>query len=278
MKLCRHCLTEQPDDAFQVAAVVKGKVYYRQQCNRCKKAREAERMATLEAWLRDYKKTLRCVTCGFADFRALAFHHINREEKEFNVSQMARLGHGMATIQREIAKCIVLCFNCHRIKHFEEWMAARFSPALRVATSRAALLGPEPPLVGTRKVCRYCLIEQDESFFEVCKILGNRVYRRHKCRACKAATQKRRRHRLRDWLESLKQTLECAECGFDDFRALEFHHTDGQEKDFAIGEMLKDNRSVRAVEREIAKCVVLCANCHRIEHVSEWAEAASPTR
>jgi hypothetical protein len=68
---------------------------------------------------------------------------------------------------------------------------------------------------------------------------------------------------------SLKQTLECAECGFEDYRALEFHHPDGQEKDFAIGQMLVDNRSIRAVQREIAKCVVLCANCHRIEHFSD---------
>jgi hypothetical protein len=269
MKVCRHCGTEQPDEAFALAAVIKGKVYHRQQCNRCKKAREAVRIATIDAWLKEYKKTLHCVTCGFADSRALAFHHVNRQEKEFNVSEMAHVGYSIATIQREIAKCIVLCFNCHRIRHAEEWMAARFGPARLVVTSPAGALEPEPPLTGTRKVCRYCLIEQDESCFEVCKILGNRVYRRHKCRSCKCASQKRRRYRLRDWVERLKQTLECSECGFDDFRALEFHHPDGQEKDFSIGNMVADNRSILAVEREIAKCVVLCANCHRIEHFLE---------
>jgi hypothetical protein len=67
----------------------------------------------------------------------------------------------------------------------------------------------------------------------------------------------------------LKKSLSCAQCGFSDYRAIEFHHPDGEEKDFAIGTMLKDNRSVAAVEREIAKCIPLCANCHRIMHYRE---------
>jgi 5-methylcytosine-specific restriction endonuclease McrA len=77
-------------------------------------------MATVEAWLRDYKKTLHCVTCGFADFRALTFHHEHREEKRFNIADMVVRGHGVASLQQEIAKCIVLCANCHRIEHAGE--------------------------------------------------------------------------------------------------------------------------------------------------------------
>ncbi len=273
MKLCKHCHTEQPEEAFALAGIVKGKMYRRQQCNKCKKAREALRIATIEAWLRDYKKTKCCVRCGFDKFPALAFHHLNREEKEFNVSQMGHLGHGLASIQREMAKCIVLCFNCHRIAHAEEWAAEAATSSLVPAPAALTLtdaLEQGQQLTGFRKVCRYCRVEQDESCFEVCKVVAGKAYRRHKCRRCKRATQNRRRHRLRDWLETLKKSLRCTECGFDDFRALEFHHPDGEEKDFAIGEMLKDNRSIAAVEREIRKCIVLCANCHRILHYDEY--------
>ena len=73
-----------------------------------------------------------------------------------------------------------------------------------------------------------------------------------------ADTQARRRDQASDLAGRPKKTLRCTACGFSDFRALEFHHPDAQEKDFAIGEMVKDNRSIAAIEREMARCVALC--------------------
>ena len=74
MKFCRHCGMEKPDETFAIAAVVKGKVYRRQQCNTCKKTREARRTATIEAWGKGLnKKTHPCARCGFSDFRAWLF-------------------------------------------------------------------------------------------------------------------------------------------------------------------------------------------------------------
>jgi hypothetical protein len=32
---------------------------------------------------------------------------------------LVRSGFGLAVIKREIAKCIVLCANCHEIEHYE---------------------------------------------------------------------------------------------------------------------------------------------------------------
>jgi hypothetical protein len=262
-------LTEQPDEAFGICLIRGDKIYRRQQCQQCKQARASERKAALRKWLAELKKSLRCATCGFADSRVLTFHHEHREEKHFNVADMFSRGHSVASIQREMAKCIVLCANCHRIEHADKWLAAVAHPALSPATARAGATEPELQLTGIRKVCRYCLVERDESCFEICKTLGSKTYRRHKCRACKRATQSRCKRNRRAWLDALKQTVRCAECGFDDYRALEFHHPDGEDKDFAIGEMLQDNRSIAAVEREIAKCIVLCANCHLIEHAGE---------
>jgi hypothetical protein len=261
---------EQPDEAFGLANVLKGKAYYRRQCNKCKKAREWQRVLAIEDWMRNFKKTLRCSSCDFADSRALAFHHLEKKGKECNVSEMSRLGHGIASIQREMAKCIVLCFNCHAIRHFEERLVGRQlahseSPVSNFAPAKCAVL------LGTTKVCRYCKVEQDESCFEICKVIDNKAYRRHKCRSCKQATQVRRRRKLCEWVASLKKTLSCTTCGFKDLRALEFHHLDSEEKDFAIGQMLADNRSIAAVKREIAKCVALCSNCHRIEHCEQYA-------
>ena len=120
VKTCKYCHTELPEEAFEVCRVVKERVYRRLRCRRCKRSKTNERRTALRQWLDEYKKTLRCVRCGFADYRALEFHHPEGQEKDFNVADMIRSGFSRATIQGEIAKCIVLCSNCHQIEHYDE--------------------------------------------------------------------------------------------------------------------------------------------------------------
>lgn len=70
-------------------------------------------------WFIDYKKTLKCNRCGFAHPAALDFHHIDPNTKDFN---MARVSKGNKDkIIAEIAKCEVLCANCHRIEHAKHY-------------------------------------------------------------------------------------------------------------------------------------------------------------
>jgi len=42
---------------------------------------------------------------------------------------------------------------------------------------------------------------------------------------------------------------------------MDFHHVDG-EKSMTLGEV--GGASLKRIHAEIAKCIVLCANCHRI--------------
>lgn len=79
----------------------------------------------------------------------------------------------------------------------------------------------------------------------------------------------RQRTTRREWLAEIKREQGCAECGIDDPRVLDFHHEDASEKTLAVSQLV-NRRSWQAVLDEIAKCGVLCANCHRIAH----AEAA----
>jgi hypothetical protein len=60
--------------------------------------------------------------------------------------------------------------------------------------------------------------------------------------------------------------LSCVRCGHRVFAALDLHHRDALEKDFALSSA--NSRSVRAIEQELTKCDVLCANCHLEEHAS----------
>jgi predicted HNH restriction endonuclease len=139
MWICKYCKVEQPEEAFEICRVVKGKVYRRLRCQRCKRQKTNERRAALRQWLDDYKKTLKCGQCGFADYRALEFHHPGQREKDFNVADMIRSGLSRKAIVTEIAKCITLCSNCHQIAHYDERKKSWSVKKLRKTTR-----GPKP--------------------------------------------------------------------------------------------------------------------------------------
>jgi hypothetical protein len=122
MKLCKYCKIEQPEENFGIAAIINGKTYRRHKCRACKQARQRERRQEVWARLAEYKKTLSCVRCGFADYRALDFHHLDPGEKDVAVADFVSRGASSAKIKKEIEKCVVLCANCHRIEHYGNGM------------------------------------------------------------------------------------------------------------------------------------------------------------
>lgn len=84
--------------------------------------------------------------------------------------------------------------------------------------------------------------------------------------AAHIARVERRKKRIRRFVRSIKEQSSCTRCGFDDARALDFHHRDGQEKDEILSRVHIRGWGKERILAEIAKCDVLCANCHRIEH------------
>lgn len=75
---------------------------------------------------------------------------------------------------------------------------------------------------------------------------------------------------MRAFYNQLKENLECARCGENHPATLQFHHRDPQKKDFNLSESIRQGYSAERIKREVAKCTVLCANCHAKEHY-EWA-------
>lgn len=67
-----------------------------------------------------FKATKSCINCGESHPAALDFHHIERHKSNKKVHYLVSNGHFWQRIMAEIAKCIVLCANCHRIHHHEE--------------------------------------------------------------------------------------------------------------------------------------------------------------
>jgi hypothetical protein len=70
----------------------------------------------METWFRQYKQTLCCEVCGENHPACLDFHHIDLSLKKFSVSAK-RDRPSLKRLQEEIAKCQVLCANCHRKEH-----------------------------------------------------------------------------------------------------------------------------------------------------------------
>jgi hypothetical protein len=80
--------------------------------------------------------------------------------------------------------------------------------------------------------------------------------------------QSQRRKEFKEWYNNYKSTLKCSKCGFSHPAALDFHHRDSSKKEFTLASA-KISVSRERFLKEIEKCDVLCANCHRIHHYEE---------
>lgn len=77
---------------------------------------------------------------------------------------------------------------------------------------------------------------------------------------------KKRQEMLKRWLDEYKSNLKCKNCGEDYIYCLEFHHKDPNKKEIDISQTIRRGWSIKRIKKEIDKCIVLCANCHRKLH------------
>jgi hypothetical protein len=74
------------------------------------------------------------------------------------------------------------------------------------------------------------------------------------------------RQQRREWWAEYRKQFKCSSCTENHPACLDFHHLDPSEKDDCITNMVRGARSVETIEKEIAKCICLCSNCHRKLH------------
>ncbi len=85
-------------------------------------------------------------------------------------------------------------------------------------------------------------------------------------------TRARKRNRQ---IADLAKSRPCADCGQSfPSQAMDFDHVRG-EKFNDVGSMVSQGRSRAQIEAEIAKCEVVCANCHRIRTNSRRVAAVA---
>ena len=75
------------------------------------------------------------------------------------------------------------------------------------------------------------------------------------------AQQRERTSRYREWLDEIRSSMVCIDCGSTE--KLHFHHRDPATKEFALGDGYVLRRRALA---EMQKCDVLCASCHSRRH------------
>lgn len=100
----------------------------------------------------------------------------------------------------------------------------------------------------------------------ICKLCNKNFkdYQRRGRTRCGSCNTKIRRYRTK--AAAIKYLGgKCSNCGWQGNQAaLQFHHTNTKEKDFILGNVANKNWDV--IKLELKKCVLLCANCHAIEH------------
>lgn len=120
----------------------------------------------------------------------------------------------------------------------------------------------------TLRRCKYC--GED-------KLASEYLPKRHRCKECrrienyrlfslrKEEINKKKRELRREWkLRAIeKMGNKCAHCGgvFPPC-VYDFHHLDPKEKEISPAAA----PSWEVLEKELSKCIMLCANCHRVEH------------
>jgi hypothetical protein len=187
--------------------------------------RTLNRRESLREWLDERAAESGCAECGESDPRCLEFHHREAAEKVEGVSEMVTRGTSKGRLREEIAKCDVLCANCHRERHAE---TAHRAPEIELR----------------RRPLRLVELVDGSSTLDA-------------------------RQRKREWVRRHKHERGCRECGHGTAAALDLHHSEPKTKTDAVGRLVSDGCTVRQLLREVARCAVLCANCHRRHHADE---------
>ena len=114
-------------------------------------------------------------------------------------------------------------------------------------------------------ICTKCDVDKPESEFSIRHRKGKKT--RHRwCKLCMSRYQTTLLNRKKAILIQ-ERGGKCEECGFKGHPAIfDFHHRDPTQKDYGISEFRCHPLS--KLRKEVEKCDLLCANCHRLKHLS----------
>lgn len=81
-----------------------------------------------------------------------------------------------------------------------------------------------------------------------------------------------RKRRMRNKQHMIKRKMEfgCSQCSYNEHpAALDFDHIDPSKKTKGISQLANGTGSIKKLDAEMDKCIVLCANCHRVKSAKD---------
>lgn len=117
--------------------------------------------------------------------------------------------------------------------------------------------------------CKLCRAAYHQAHYQ-----ANKAKYRAKARAWEVVIRKENR----DYIIAYFADHPCVDCGEDDPLVLDFDHRDMKAKSYGISRMIREFRLAKLI-KEIEKCDVRCANCHRRKSAREmgwWKALLSP--
>jgi hypothetical protein len=141
------------------------------------------------------------------------------------------------------------------LRQVGSWNEAKRKAGLETNPSRGSRVTPPPDDVDLPSNLSWADLSVDQRWH-------------YRNRDWNAERTRKRRAELRRWVNETKRLQGCTNCGVDDPACLDYHHPDGAEKRMDVGTMVTYGYGRDALEAEMDACVVLCANCHRMEHHS----------
>lgn len=69
----------------------------------------------------------KCSICGYNKcHQSLDFHHLDKESKDFNVTDILKKTKNLSKTVKEAEKYIIICSNCHRELHYQESKSLKY--------------------------------------------------------------------------------------------------------------------------------------------------------
>lgn len=162
----------------------------------------------------------------------------------------ARVAKGTSKTGPQIPDGFKRCTRCHQIKPIESGFHR----------SGQASCGYNPR-------CKACAMELQRAYIAKrggpSKQRSREAYFKDREKNLDGARRRRQEHLA--WWESIQGNRVCIHCGETHPACLDYHHRDPSTKTHNLSRMIRSSTK-EAILAEIAKCDVLCSNCHRKLH------------